>query len=129
MIGTSQPESLRRATIFGTARAASGTFTVTRTSSEPASASSRHCVVVASTSTVSVEVIDWTTTGAPPPTWTFPTFTPTVRCRIETILDVLDDVEIKHGHHHEDQEDEPRLEEPLLQLEGKVAPREGLEER
>ena len=29
-------------------------------------------------STVSVLVMDWTTTGAPPPTWILPTFTPTV---------------------------------------------------
>ena len=34
-----------------------------------------------STSAVSVFDMDWTTTGAPPPTQTFPTRTPTVRWR------------------------------------------------
>ena len=64
--------------ISGTAAAASGTLTVNRTSSEPASASSTVCFTVAATSAVSVDVIDWTTTGAPPPIRTFPTDTPTV---------------------------------------------------
>ena len=48
------------------------------TISEPAAASSIDCAAVARTSAVSVIVIDWTTIGAPPPTWTWPTFTPTV---------------------------------------------------
>jgi hypothetical protein len=39
-----------------------------------------HCCAVARASTVSVIVIDCTTIGAPPPTWTCPTFTPTVLC-------------------------------------------------
>src|SRR5271170_2150367 len=81
MSGTSQPASRRRFLISGTAAAASGIFTVIRTSSEPAWASSRHCCVVEAISTVSVLVMDWTTTGAPPPTWILPTFTPTVLCR------------------------------------------------
>ena len=50
-----------------------GRLTVTRTISDPASASSMHCCAVARASAVSVIVIDWTTTGAPPPTWTRPT--------------------------------------------------------
>ncbi len=54
---------------------------MTRTSSEPARASSSTCLVVAATSAVSVEVIDCTTTGAPPPIWTVPTFTAWVRRR------------------------------------------------
>src|SRR5688572_26765084 len=37
-----------------------------------------HCAAVAAASAVSVIVIDWTMTGAPPPTWTRPTRTPTV---------------------------------------------------
>jgi hypothetical protein len=37
-----------------------------------------HCRAVDAASAVSVIVIDWTTTGAPPPTWTCPTRTPTV---------------------------------------------------
>jgi hypothetical protein len=67
-----------RRLISGTASAASGMLTVMRTISDPASASSMHCCAVPAASTVSVIVIDWTTTGAPPPTWTDPTFTPTV---------------------------------------------------
>ena len=51
----------------GTAAAASSRSTVTRTSSEPARASAATCRAVASTSAVSVLVIDWTTIGAPPP--------------------------------------------------------------
>jgi hypothetical protein len=37
-----------------------------------------HCLAVDSMSGVSVFVIDWTATGAPPPTWIGPTLTPTV---------------------------------------------------
>src|SRR5664280_1761639 len=82
MSGTPQPAASRRARISGTAAAASGRFTVTRTSSEPATASSSACSVVAATSAVSVEVIDCTTTGAPPPIRTVPTFTAWVRRRV-----------------------------------------------
>src|SRR5215204_1418990 len=78
-----------RRLISGTAAAASGTFTVTRTISEPASASSTHCCAVEAASAVSVIVIDWTTTGAPPPTWTFPTRTPTVLCSFTVLIVVL----------------------------------------
>ena len=46
-----------------TAAAASGTLTVQRTISEPASASSKVCLRVAATSAVSVLVMDWTTIG------------------------------------------------------------------
>ena len=70
MSGAAQPASSIRCLISGTAAAASGTLTVTRTISDPASASSMHCAAVARASAVSVIVIDWTTTGAPPPTWT-----------------------------------------------------------
>ena len=66
--------------ISGTACAASGTLTVTRTISDPACASSMHCRAVPATSAVSVLAIDWTTTGAPPPTVTGPTRTATVAC-------------------------------------------------
>ena len=59
----------------GTALAASSLLTVMRTISEPASASSITWRTVASTSAVSVLVIDWTTTGAPPPITTGPTLT------------------------------------------------------
>jgi hypothetical protein len=50
--------------IFGTAQ---------RTSSQPALARAAICATVASTSRVGVSVIDWTTTGAPPPIATPPT--------------------------------------------------------
>ncbi len=59
----------------GTAAAASSRSTVMRTSSEPARASAATWRAVASTSAVSVLVIDCTTIGAPPPTMTPPTST------------------------------------------------------
>ena len=46
--------------------------------SAPASARARICASVAAASAVSVVVIDWTETGAPPPMATPPTFT----CRV-----------------------------------------------
>ena len=66
-----------RSRITGTAAADSSRSTVIRTISEPARASCITCLTVASISAVSVLVIDWTTTGAPPPTITPPTSTPT----------------------------------------------------
>ena len=58
MSGAVQPASSMRCLISGTAAAASGVLTVTRTISEPASASSMHCAAVARASAVSVIVID-----------------------------------------------------------------------
>src|ERR1700730_16136206 len=80
----------------GTAAAASLRSTVMRTSSDPAGASAATWLAVASTSAVSVLVMDWTTTGAPPPTVTLPTRTGTVLClgngaAISFIVDSLDD--------------------------------------
>ncbi len=66
--------------MWGTAAAASLRSTVMRTSSEPARASAATWRTVASTSAVSVLVIDCTTTGAPPPTVTSPTLTWVVLC-------------------------------------------------
>ena len=63
--------------IFGTAAAASSRSTVMRTISEPAWARAATWRTVASTSAVSVLVIDCTTIGAPPPTVTLPTWTGT----------------------------------------------------
>ena len=60
-------------TIRGSASASSSFGTATRTISQPADASAAICAVVASTSCVFVSVIDWTTTGAPPPIATPPT--------------------------------------------------------
>ncbi len=63
MMGTRTPNLSKVSTIFGTARAASSVFTVTRTSSEPACASAITWLTVDATSAVSVLVIDWTTIG------------------------------------------------------------------
>src|SRR3954453_22455827 len=60
-------------TSFDSASASSDFGTATRTISQPAEASAAIWAVVASTSCVFVSVIDWTTTGAPPPIWTPPT--------------------------------------------------------
>ena len=62
MIGTGE-----KRTIFESASASSVFGTATRTISQPALASAAICAVVAATSCVFVVVIDWTTTGAPPP--------------------------------------------------------------
>src|SRR5688572_16868478 len=85
MRGALHPASSIRCLISGTAAAASGVLTVTRTISDPASASSTHCFAVAAASLVSVMVMLWTTTGAPPPTWTSPTRTPKVLCSLTGI--------------------------------------------
>ena len=58
MSGAATPASTIRRLISGTAAAASGRFTVTRTISDPASASSMHCCAVEGASAVSVIVID-----------------------------------------------------------------------
>ena len=60
-------------TIFCSASASSIFGTAQRTISQPAETSAAICAVVASTSCVFVSVIDWTTTGAPPPIVTSPT--------------------------------------------------------
>ena len=70
MIGTGE-----KRTSFGSASASSSFGTATRTISQPALASAAICAVVAGTSWVFVSVIDWTTTGAPPPSWMPPTLT------------------------------------------------------
>src|SRR5215472_17902626 len=59
--------------ISGSASASSWDGTATRTIWHPAAVSSAICCRVAFTSAVSVVVIDWTETGAPPPTGTLPT--------------------------------------------------------
>src|SRR6266508_3506624 len=58
----------------GRAAASSVSGTATRTMSQPVAASSAICCRVALTSAVLVIVIDWTLTGAPPPTGTLPTW-------------------------------------------------------
>src|SRR5215470_3036505 len=65
----------------GTAAAASSRSTVIRTISDPARARAATCWAVDSTAAVSVLVMDWTTTGVPPPTVILPTWTGTVLWR------------------------------------------------
>src|SRR5271165_4366382 len=77
MSGAVTPRAANRSRIRGTAAAASSRSTVRRTISEPARASAAIWRAVASTSAVSVLVIDWTTTGAPPPTVTAASPAPT----------------------------------------------------
>jgi hypothetical protein len=62
-----------RRTIFRSASASSIFGTAHRTISQPADTRAAICAVVAGTSWVGVNVIDWTTTGAPPPISTLPT--------------------------------------------------------
>ncbi len=57
----------------GSASASSCDGTATRTIWQPEAVSSAICCSVAFTSAVSVVHIDWTLTGAPPPTGTLPT--------------------------------------------------------
>src|ERR671912_1011082 len=59
--------------IAGSASTSSCDGTATRTIWQPDAVSSAICCSVALTSAVSVVVIDWTDTGAPPPTGTDPT--------------------------------------------------------
>src|ERR1700733_6382943 len=63
--------------IAGSASASSWDGTATRTIWQPDAVSSAICWSVALTSAVSVVAIDWTETGAPPPTGT----DPTISCR------------------------------------------------
>ena len=62
-----------RSTIVASASTSWSRGTAQRTRSPPASAIARICFIVASKSAVSVFVIDWTATGAPPPIGTPPT--------------------------------------------------------
>src|SRR5262245_59821110 len=82
MMGTFCPRCRSRSTMRGTAWAASSLFTVTRTSSLPASASAATCATVPSTSAVSVLVMDCTTIGWQLPTGTGPIHVVTVSRRL-----------------------------------------------
>src|SRR5215472_3512604 len=66
--------------ICGSASASSWEGTATRTIWQPVAVSSAICCRVAFTSAVSVVVIDWTDTGAPPPTGTACLPLPTMIC-------------------------------------------------
>src|SRR5215510_11279587 len=67
--------------ICGRASASSWLGTATRTIWQPVAVSSAICCSVASTLAVRVVVIDWTETGAPPPTGTACLPFPTMICR------------------------------------------------
>src|SRR3712207_1693860 len=67
--------------IAGSASTSSADGTATRTIWQPDAVSSAICCRVAFTSAVTVVVIDWTLTGAPPPTGTEPTMSCRVRRR------------------------------------------------
>src|SRR5262245_22610198 len=81
MSGASTPSRSSRSLMRGTDAAASARSTVMRTSSEPARAKATTWATVASTSAVSVLVIDCTTIGASPPTVTLPILTGIARRR------------------------------------------------
>ena len=72
-------------TMRGIAAADSGLLTVSRTISEPARHSSATCLTLEATSAVSVLVIDCTTTGLPPPTFTPPMSTDWVMRRGQAV--------------------------------------------
>src|ERR671930_773121 len=85
--------------------------TATRTTSQPVDASRAICAVVPSTSCVFVSVIDWTTTGAPPPILT----PPTVMRRSEAIPSAslaaaqpVDVVRKADEHQHQEERDSDR---------------------
>src|SRR5262245_8325502 len=82
MTGVLWPASRTRETISGTAAADSLLLTVTRTSSDPAWASSMTCRSVAIASAGSVLVIDCTTTALQPPMRAPPTLTDTEFLRL-----------------------------------------------
>src|SRR4051794_4389040 len=98
-------------TMRPSASASSVFGTATRTTSHPADASAAICAVVASTSCVFVSVIDWTTTGAPPPIVT----SPTLICRSDAIpspslasAEPIDVVRKPDEHEHQEERDSDR---------------------
>src|ERR1017187_7783503 len=78
-----------RGTITARPSAASCSLHVQRTMSAPAAASAYPWARVPSVSAVFVTVMDWTDTGAPPPTGTFPTFIWRVLRRSANVAPVL----------------------------------------
>src|SRR4051812_44770807 len=105
-------------TIRPSASASSVFGTATRTTSHPADASAAICAVVASTSCVFVSVMDWTTTGAPPPIFT----PPTKMWRSEAIpssslasAEAVDVVREADEHQHQEEGDSDRRD-PFVDL-------------
>src|ERR1035437_2557614 len=89
MMGTRTPNWSSVPAILGTAAAACSVLTVTRTSSDPARASAITWFTVEGTSAVSVLVMDCTTIGCLPPTFTPPTSTTTAWRRGLPAIDLL----------------------------------------
>src|SRR3990170_8992284 len=90
------------------ADAASASGTATRTISHPASSSRFIWETVASTSRVSVLVIDWTMTGAPPPIKTLPTFICLVFLRlIMSLSEHSQNIIIRHNNYQHYQQRKP----------------------
>ncbi len=89
MRGTRTPNCSSVPAILGTAAAACSVLTVTRTSSDPARASAITWFTVEGTSAVSVLVMDCTTMGCLPPTFTPPTSTSAAGRRGFTAIDLL----------------------------------------
>src|SRR5512144_852507 len=88
-------------TISGTARAAASVFTVTRTSSLPAAWSALTWATVPATSAVSVLVMDCTTMGRRPPTFTPPTSTATVFRRSGVLIGAMPIIPPHPGEYHD----------------------------
>src|SRR5207244_1448838 len=110
-------ESASASSVFGTAQ---------RTTSHPADASAAICAVVAGTSCVGVSVIDWTTTGAPPPIVTFPTLI--ARALVTSIPEPADVVREADEEQEEHERDADRRD-PLVDLPPDGAAADALDDR
>src|SRR4051794_3461463 len=131
MIGTGENR-----TIFPSASASSVFGTATRTISHPADASSAICAVVAGTSCVFVVVIDWTTTGAPPPIATPPTviwrllaIASSVRTGLFHLAEDAARVAVEGDEEHEDHQRHPNERHAFVHLARNRAPADALDER
>src|SRR5687767_5617421 len=115
--------------------AASRTGTAHRTRSQPAASSDQISSNVACTSRVSVFVIDCTVMGAPPPTFTLPTWICRVFRRViirrlpSEELECADAVQVvpQRVHHQEHEQDEAELLGGLALLERERATEHGLD--
>src|SRR5438477_8649976 len=112
-----------RRTIFLSASASSIFGTAQRTTSQPADASAAIWAVVAGTSCVGVSVIDCTTTGAPPPIWTFPTLIE--RSLATEVADVVREADEEEQEHERDAD----RRDALVDLAAHRAPADPLDDR
>src|SRR5688500_13709694 len=116
--------------------AASRTGTAQRTMSQPATSSDQISSSVACTSRVSVFVIDWTVMGAPPPTFTLPTWICRVVRRViirrlpSEELECADAVQVvpQRVHHQEHEQHEADLLRGFALLERERAPQHRLDD-